>query len=174
MATTKVQVEGLKDLEQALTELPKATSRNVLLRALKKAAQPITDAAQAKAPVETGQLRDSIIVTSRVRNRVGLTEYAQTMASTGDYKEAQSALRTARREGGPGGARAEVNIGPTAPHAHLLEFGTVKMSAHPFMRPAWESEKDGALIDISNELKAEIEKARARLARKAARLAAKG
>ncbi len=25
---------------------------------------------------------------------------------------------------------------PGAPHAHLLEFGTVKMAPHPFMRPA--------------------------------------
>lgn len=30
---------------------------------------------------------------------------------------------------------------PGAPHAHLLEFGTVKMRAYPFMRPAASTAK---------------------------------
>jgi HK97 gp10 family phage protein len=41
-----------------------------------------------------------------------------------------------------GGLGAEV--GPTKPdgwYAHFHEFGTVKMSAHPFMTPAWEENR---------------------------------
>lgn len=171
MAVETVRIEGLKDLEDALSALPKATARNVLLRALKKAAQPIADHARRVVPVDSGMLRDSIKVSSRVRNRTGLAEYSETLRGGGTTAEARTALRAARRAGGAGESRAEVSVGPTAPHAHLVEFGTVKMVAEPFMRPAWEDEQDGALINIKSELSAEIDRAVARAARKAARLA---
>lgn len=174
MAFEPVRIEGLKELEFALSELPRATARNVLLRALKNAAQPIVDEAKRLVPVATGRLRDSIIVQARTRNLTGLREFGQTLREGGTRAEAVSVLRAARRAGGSEGSRAEVNVGPTSPHAHWIEFGTVQMGAQPYMRPAFESTKGEALLSIKKELAAEIEKARARLARKAARLAAKG
>lgn len=174
MAKPTVRIEGLADLEKALAELPKSTARNTLVRALRKAAQPIANEAKSKVPVRSGKLRDSIIVTSKVRNLTGLKEYGQTLQAGGSRKEAGAALRGARRAGGGEGSRAEISVGPTDPKAHLLEFGTIKMSAQPYMRPAWESKKDEAALSIKQELASEIEKSRARLARKAARLAAKG
>lgn len=42
-------------------------------------------------------------------------------------------------------------IGPTRPlgsHAHLLEFGTVKMAARPFVTPAVEEQRDKYLNDV--------------------------
>lgn len=44
-----------------------------------------------------------------------------------------------------------------APHAHLLEFGTVKMSAKPFFRPAWDSVKDKINRDLAKEFGKAIE-----------------
>jgi HK97 gp10 family phage protein len=41
---------------------------------------------------------------------------------------------------------------PGAPHAHLLEFGTVKMAARPFMRPAAATAKS----EVHDLLKKEI------------------
>lgn len=41
----------------------------------------------------------------------------------------------------------------------LLEFGTVKMEAKPFMRPAFEQEKGFAVREIVRGLKARIDKA---------------
>jgi len=40
-----------------------------------------------------------------------------------------------------------------APHAHLLEFGTVKMPPHPFIRPAWDSIKEEIGRDLENAFK---------------------
>lgn len=48
------------------------------------------------------------------------------------------------------------------------------MAPQPFMRPAWDEKKDEVLELIRTELGDEITKAAARLAKKAARLAAKG
>lgn len=36
-----------------------------------------------------------------------------------------------------------------APHAHLVEFGTVKMPAHPFFRPTWDGLRDKVKRDIA-------------------------
>lgn len=47
---------------------------------------------------------------------------------------------------------------PGAPHAHLQEFGTVRMAAHPFMRPAASTAAaevgDGMKRDILELIKA--------------------
>lgn len=38
--------------------------------------------------------------------------------------------------------RGAAKVTARAPHAHLVEFGTVHMDAHPFMLPAAEAERD--------------------------------
>lgn len=45
-----------------------------------------------------------------------------------------------------------------APHAHLVEFGTVHMAAQPFMRPAWDGLRDKLEEEIGEELGGAIEK----------------
>ena len=55
-----VKMEGLADLERALMELPRATSKATLRRVLKKAAAPVEAAMVAKAPRLTGALQISI------------------------------------------------------------------------------------------------------------------
>ena len=46
-----------------------------------------------------------------------------------------------------------------APHAHLLEFGTVKMSPHPFFRPAIDAKGDAALKHLHDGIGKNITKA---------------
>lgn len=143
-----VRVEGLKELQQALLELPKATGRNVVRRALRNAGEPMANTMKARVPVEEGHLKNSIGVGTKLTRR-------------------QKSLHKKKSE-------VELFVGAGAdPAAHLVEFGSVHNSPEPFVRPAWDSGKGGALERIRGELANEIEKARARLARKAARLAAK-
>ena len=140
-------LEGLSDLEQALMELPRATSRNVLLRTLKKAAEPVAKAGAANAPRRTGGLAESYVVSTK------LTKSQKKVAKQSDV---------------------EVYVGPT-PHPKSIqtEFGNVHQAAEPHLRPAWDSTNKEVLDSIKEQLSTEIEKARERLARKAARLAAK-
>lgn len=139
-----VKVEGLKDLENALKQLPQANAKAVLRRTLKEAGEPIAKSARAKAPKFEMHLSESIDVGTKLSRR-----------QAGLHKK-QSPV--------------EMFVGPGPdPAAHLDEFGSVHGPAQPFMRPAWDENKDKALDTIANLTWVEIEKTAARLAKKAAK-----
>lgn len=146
------QVEGLADLNQALAELPKATERNVLQRALKKGGERVRDAWAPKVPVLTGHYEHSIVV----------------------GPSSKLTPRQKRDAKADGKHFAEMHVGTADPAGQQLEFGNVNMAAEPSARPAWDDTQEAVLGDIAKDIGDEIEKARARLARKAERLAAKG
>ena len=56
------EMEGMKEVDAALGTLSKAVARNALRRVLRLAAVPVADAIRARAPVLTGQLRDSVAI----------------------------------------------------------------------------------------------------------------
>lgn len=148
MAKEVLKIEGLSELKDALAELPKATSTNVLKRALTKAADPMQETAQRLAPVATGKLQRSITVGTKLSR-----------SQKSKYKKIN---------------KVEIFVGP-APLKSAVpqEFGTVNHRPQPFMRPAFEQHWRSSIELIKKEIWSEIEKARARLARKAARLIAK-
>lgn len=174
---TVLKIEGLRELDQALAELSRATARNVLRRVLLRAGEPIAEEARRLAPDDpaTGapDLRTSIAVSTKLRNPVGQAEFAAVMRSGGSTAEARTALRDAKREAG-GGSFAEVYVGPGKGGGHgiLQEFGTKHHAPQPFMRPAWDAKRDAALTVIKQELGDEINKAAARARRRAAKKAA--
>jgi HK97 gp10 family phage protein len=167
----KVRVEGLSEMSANLGELSKATARNVLRRVLMNAGAPMADTMRRLAPddpsTEGRDLKSSIAVSPRLKNSVGSAEFAQVMRMGGTVAQARSAMRDARRVAN--GSFAEVYVGPGKGGAHgvLQEFGTINHPPQPFMRPAWDQEKDGALEIIKRELGGEIDKAvkRARVRR---------
>lgn len=172
MAWTTRQIEGLRELDRALGDLPKATARSVLHRILRKAGAPVAAAAARLAPDDPAtsapDLHTSIAVSTKLKNPAGKSEYAAVMRSGGTRAEAGAAMRAART-----GSKsfAEVYVGPGKGGAHgvLQEFGTAHHDAQPFMRPAWDGHKDEALDIIATDLGGEIMKAAQRLAKKAAR-----
>ena len=161
-----VSVSGFRELERALAELPKATGRNVLRRTLTKAAQPIAEKARELVPVDQGDLKQSISVSARIKNKVGNAEFAAAMRAGLGKAAAVRAMRDARRA--DGGSFAEMFVGPAVPqgfYGHLVEFGTRRTTAQPFMRPAWDAEQRAALDIIKAELGNEIILAARRVAR---------
>ena len=166
-----VSVSGLKELDQALGELPKATARNVLKRTLNKAAVPMVEEAQRLAPRgKTGNLRDSIMASASVKNKVGNSEYSAAMRAGLGKEAARSALLAARKAKKGQGSFAEVYIGPARGggiirYAHIVEFGSVDTAPQPYMRPAWDATKDKMLTIIKDELGNEIIKAARRVGR---------
>lgn len=165
-----VSVSGFAELEQALANLPKATARNVLKRTLNKAAEPIADEARRLAPVKTGNLRNSIAVSSRIKNKTGNAEYSAAMRAGLGKAAAASALRQARREAKGTGSFAEVYVGPARGkgvigYAHIVEFGSNDTAPQPYMRPAWDSKQREALSIIRGELASQIMLAARRVGR---------
>jgi HK97 gp10 family phage protein len=173
-------IVGFKELDANLGQLPKATARNALRRVLVKAGEPIASAARQLAPDDKrtfkNDLKRSITVSASLKNKVGSAEYAAVMRGGGTKSEARSALIDARRAAG-GGSFAVVYVGTTGSKwgamGHLPEFGTSKMAARPFLRPAFDANSTQALNIIRTELRGEIEKATARFAKSQARKAAK-
>jgi HK97 gp10 family phage protein len=148
-----VTVEGLSETVDALEELTSATQANVMRRVLLQAGQPIADAARALAPRgPSGNLIASISVVPAQPSKM-------TRSSRGEYDK-QSTVEVV------------VEAGPV-PQSIFQEFGTRNNAAQPFMRPAWHGQRDQALQIITEQMSIEIEKARARAALKAARIAAK-
>src|SRR5260221_582984 len=139
-----VKIEGLNEVRDALEELPKAMSKNVMQRVLEKHAAPIAATAKSLAPVNTGELRDEIVAS------IKLTSHQRALHETQ-------------------GDDVEVFVGSGVFYAHMQEFGTEHNPPHPFMRPAWDQHKQGVLDGLKTDLWAEIAKAVDKLARKAAR-----
>jgi HK97 gp10 family phage protein len=148
MARQTFKFEGLAELDAALSELPKATARNVLLRTLKEQGQPIRDAGEALAPRDKGGLKQSYTVGTKLSRRQKGTNKKESMV--------------------------EVYIGPgPAAKGVQTEFGNAHQAAQPHLRPAFDGNVQRVLNGIKDSLADQIEKARARLAKKAERLAAK-
>lgn len=157
MARTVVKVEGLRELERALSELPKATGKAVLRRVGRKALAPMRDTARQLAPNDPNtppiDLETSIEISSR-------------------QKSGRQIKRTPE-----GKASVNLYMGPTKegyPQAVPQEFGTIHHAAQPYMRPAWDERKSDALDIIKRDLADEIMKSAKRLAKKRAREAARG
>ena len=148
MARQTFKIEGLAELDKALTELPKATARNVLARVLKEQGAPIRDTGEQLAPRDKGGLKRSYTMGTKLSKR----------------QKSQN-----RKE-----SDVELYIGP-GPSAKSVqtEFGNAHQAAQPHLRPAFDSNVMKVLAGIKDSLANEIEKARARLARKAERAAAK-
>lgn len=172
---TSVKIEGLKELDEALGEFSKATSGNILKRAVSTAGAMIAEEAIAIAPKDRGNLKKEIKVGKAKIITPGKAAFAQAMREGGTRAEAAAAARAANRAAGGTGRSAVTQVGPTkkAGQGILQEFGTAHHKAQPFMRPTWDRHRVRAAEVMKDALAEEIEKAKQRAAKRAARLAAK-
>lgn len=123
----RIGLQGGKEVLRRMRLLTREAQTKVARRSSNAGAQVIKKLAVANViaspSVDEGDLRDNIIV-KRVPESDLTSEHIVT-------------VRT-KRAGG-------------APHAALVEFGTVKMPAEPFMRPAFEGGKQEAANAMVNE-----------------------
>jgi HK97 gp10 family phage protein len=121
------RVEGMAELRAKLRKM-ELRAPGLIAEALKKAAKPMEDYAVGAAPVASGSLARSI--------------HTRAMPSTS-----------------PG--HATVRIGPAwaiyggggVEYGRFVEFGTSRMAAQPFLRPALDVGADEALHIFAAELK---------------------
>lgn len=124
-------------------------------RILRKAAKPLVAAAQAKSPVLKSRRR----VTVTFQNGGQVTYYPGNLRlslKTLEFRKSPDVFVgpkvTKKRKSGDeyGKSRAKVD----AFYAAMIEFGTSKMPARPYMRPAYDSTKQ----QVIGIVKAEVEK----------------
>lgn len=175
MAMT-VNLSGFKELDAELAKLSKAAGRNALRRAGMTAMQPMAAAARRLAPVDEGDLQESISVGFAIRNDIGRAEFAAVKRAGGSDEEAVMALRDARRAASATAPSAVIYMGPeaapdrnTAIKAVAQEYGTSFHPPQPYMRPAFDAQAQPTLERLKRELWFEVSKSVERAARKAAR-----
>ena len=145
---------GFEGLEDALIELEKFsgrtnTGKNAVRRGMRNAMKRIENKAKALAPVEDGDLRDSIKTKNAKAQRV------------------KGSARYQRQDG------ISILTGPSTlkggSYGYFQEFGTVHAPPQPFMRPAADSEGPEVIKIVADELRDAIDKSLARARKKAAR-----
>lgn len=149
------QIEGLGDLKSALSELANDLKRKVIRAALRDAAKPMYRAAVRTAPVLKkpatyrlpGTLRRSITVKSSKR-------------FSGQNGEIGVYIAVKKRKDLGGKLSAHNPFDPF--YWRFLEFGTQKMRARPYLKPAFDANVQRAITIFQSRMKTRIDKANAR------------
>lgn len=131
------EVEGLKELQEKLRALGPKVARNALRSAVNAGAQVVRKEVQARAPIDTGTLRRAIYI-KQIRELSN--EFQQTF-----YIGVRRGKKYQKKK-------------MDAWYAMMVEFGTSKMPAKPYIRPAFESKKVEAAARIKEKLMERIEK----------------
>ena len=112
-----ITLKGGDKLLVKLARLTSAEAKKVIRKALREGARPVQQKAKASVPVNTGALRKSVKIRAGKRTR---KQEVSIWVGTGD----QDNLFTGKTF-----------------YGGMIEYGTNKMAAQPFMRPAWDTTK---------------------------------
>ncbi|SAK63582.1 hypothetical protein AWB80_02885 [Caballeronia pedi] len=141
-------VKGLKELDEFLATLPEEVQKSMLTSSLRVAAKPILDQAMLNVLMNFGgHPRSSGVLFSHItRGKVKRTGYA-----------ARIDVKLKRRSKSPGKVNARINgvrkpYGDDPFYGRFLEFGTSKMEAKPWLRPAAIAKQDDAGRGLNVEL----------------------
>lgn len=152
MAET-IKVHGLQELSQTLMKLPAELEKRVIMGALRAAGQTIRKEAMSRAPIletpdprrRAGTLRKSISV-RRVKGKVAV--YVGVFGLSGKKMAAFKA----------GGGTKGANNPDDPYYWKWVEYGTKKMAARPFLRPAFEAKKFEAIRLFEAYMKKRLDK----------------
>lgn len=164
------EVKGLRELGEALRGLSADMQKKVARQAVAAGAKVVRDAARRYAPKDTGALRRGVVMKRARRSQ--LTEEYLVTISTKEMKKYVAKSRASIyeldgpiRPGGPKKLLAKKESYESWGdmfYGRFFEFGTVKMPARPFLRPAIENNTQKATEAIAQRLKQRIDKARAK------------
>lgn len=137
MAVDKVvEIKGLDEIDRRLKALPEKLRRRAIRQALKNGTEIVRSAAE------------------RIVKR---SKYAPHLANNIATKISVTAKE----------AHGIVGVNTKVPHGHLLEFGTKPHKIgprqhpggekHPFMRPAYDSQGDASVDQITSDLAKAVE-----------------
>lgn len=125
------EIKGLEQLISKLNNLPEKLEKKVIRAAVRKGAILVRDKAREKAPVKTGTLKKSIKIRS---NKVANGIISFKIGPTNDKKKGTDVF-----------------------YGRFIEFGTSKMAAKPFMRPALDESETEVLNVVIDNIKSKLE-----------------
>jgi HK97 gp10 family phage protein len=150
--TGTISITGLSDLEKRLRELPDRLAKNVMRGAVRAGAVVIQKEARQKC------------IAGKDAHYLGKGS-KKVLIQPGELKKKGIKVRSAPRKFSDFVITYWVYVSKKYWHWKFLEFGTVKMSAKPFLRPAFDTQKEKATEAIRDYMAARIEKELAKIGR---------
>ncbi|MFG0454493.1 HK97-gp10 family putative phage morphogenesis protein [Shewanella mangrovisoli] len=151
MATSDFSIVGLKEVKAKMNKVSQTVLDTGTRSALRKAAGIVKKAAQQNAlavddPKTGRRIRDNITLqfASRLFQRNGVIMYRVGVATN------RGRIPTPNADEGARG---------NTPHWHLVEFGTERAQAQPFMRPALANNINQVINSFTFEFDKELDKA---------------
>lgn len=150
---SSMRVEGLKELQSAMRDFPDLTRKLALRRSITAGSTVIRNEARRLAPVlstptryrTAGLLRKMIVGSRGVLKGYVATSFVRVRRI--GRKLASKLMKKTGKTG--------AELDPF--YWFMLEFGTSKMGARPFMRPAFDAKKGEAVAKIKDTLAKEID-----------------
>lgn len=140
-------ITGLKELQDALKQLPDRIAKNVLRGAVSAGATVIRKEAQAKAPVYTGSVSKGHPPPGTLKRSIVQKQIKELSSLFKQIFYVTVRKGKKYQKQGKDGAKSQ-----DAFYAKWVEFGTSKMAALPFLRPAFEAKKEAAVMAIKDYL----------------------
>lgn len=149
----RFELTGLKDVLGRLAQFQKQGTRSRILRpALQAATKPMLDLARSTVRIRTGVLRKSLARKTKTYRKNGVV-----VVIIGPRKGFKK-LATIKRGRNKG---KKIYADPIR-YAHLVEFGTYRTRAYPFLRPAFHRLKARAVAIMKAKIMEGIHKELAR------------
>ncbi|MDD5359489.1 MAG: HK97 gp10 family phage protein [Sulfurovaceae bacterium] len=123
--------DGFAEVKKALSQLPTHLQEKVMVGATRAAAQVIATEAKHNAPEDTGLLKKSIGVARAKRKD---TKPGHIKFYVVPKSKVQGTAKVSVN-----GQKGKIRYKIHSWYAHFDEFGTSKMAAKPFLRPAFEN-----------------------------------
>ena len=155
MAEDFIKLSGLKELDAKLAKMDKATGFKTLRSALNDTSKPMFVKARQNAQSTGIKGFDAGATAAAMGRWTKKIKEKQTVLFLGPKNKAKKAVNLWNQKHGTNVKRIS--------HFHLVEFGSARGPAQPFLRPAFDSTKVAMARDFGKNLAARIEKAAGRV-----------
>jgi HK97 gp10 family phage protein len=149
---SNVKLTGFKELETALLKLSPELAKIAEASALRYGMMPVRTAARryVKRIKDTGLLGKSIgLNVKRVRRKLQYqNRYTARVGAQSGHGKIVNRRIIGTTKNGMTRVRFVKEYADPVNYAHLIEYGTSKMSARPFIRPAVESSEDKIMAGL--------------------------
>lgn len=161
-----IRLVGVREVQRTLDKLAPELMKSAERAVLRAGAKPILQAAKSKVPIvkkNGGLLKKSLGV--NVKKVRGVTD-ARIGPRFGFRVSRGFAIARKDSKNRKKGERYEAFANPVK-YSHLVEYGTSRTAAKPFIRPAVESASPKVVDAMADGLSKHLDRVAARLARRA-------
>ncbi|MBV7307316.1 HK97 gp10 family phage protein [Acinetobacter sp. CWB-G5] len=153
------EIEGLKEALKKMDELTKNVAKKHVKKALRAAAKPVLQSAKDNAkkiddPKTSADISKNLVIRTGKTGDKNTTKVRVGVKGGGQFWRSNENVQ---RKGKPRESNPHYTpVENDTKHFWLVEFGTSKNKAQPFMRPALESNIQNATDAFAEKLKADL------------------